>query len=115
MTTPRQSAGAPPFEDAAQDVLSSLRPRQRYAPPPQPLTEAEKAEAAKAEQAAQVCRFCIGYHPLPNTPGCPRIATFELDGDGNVKAATFFPGRKWAQGRVVFLEDLKEEDGDGER
>jgi len=116
VTTPRQSQGTPPFDAVAQDVIAQARgERPRYAQPPQiepPLTEAEKAEAEKAAKAALVCKFCLGFHALPNSPGCPRLASFTLNGDGVVIGGTYFSGTKWARGRVVFLADTKE-DGDG--
>jgi len=114
MTTPRQSQGAPAFDALAQDVIAEARgDRRRYVPPPQaepPLTEQEKAEAEKAARAALVCRFCLGFHALPNSPGCPRLASFRLDGDGAVVEGTLLGGTKWAEGRVVFLADVKEDD-----
>ena len=117
MTTPRQSQGAPPFDAVAQDVFAATRgERPRYVQPPQPeppLTAEEKTKAAELERLKQVCPLCVGIHPLPGSPGCPRLATFELDGDGKVRAGSFFPGRSWAKGRVVLYEDLKEDDGDG--
>lgn len=45
---------------------------------------------------------------MPGTAACPRLASFEIDGDGKVKAGTFWPGLKWAKGRVEFVEDLME-------
>jgi hypothetical protein len=92
--------------------------------PPRPqvpaLSGPERAEAeAAAKEREAVCVFCIGMHPLPNGPGCPRIASFELDGDGRVRSAAFWPGKRWAKGRVNFVEDafeggsVEEEAGDG--
>lgn len=118
MTVPQSARGAPPLEHIAREVLSEVAGRQgQYAPVPvaaAPLTDAEKAEAAKVEQAKNYCRFCAGVHAMPSTAACPRIASAELDGDGQVKSVTFWPGRKWAQGRVVFIEDLEERQDDGE-
>lgn len=106
MTTPG-GRGLPPLEHVAQDVLAAARqqPRQRFVPP---LTESEKAEAGKVEQARAYCTLCGAVHALPSTAACPRLASFELDGDGKVRAGTFFAGKGWAKGRAVFIEDLKE-------
>ena len=118
MTTPRQSQGAPAFDALAQDVIATARgDRRRYVQPPQaepPLTAEDKAKAAEIERLARVCPLCIGIHALPGTAGCPRLASFELDGDGKVRAGTFFEGKAWAKGRVILYEDLKEDDGDGD-
>ena len=118
MTHPQQGRGAPPLEHIAQEVLGEVAGRQRRAqlpPAAVPLSEAEKAEADKVADAKNLCSFCLGLHPLPNSPGCPRLASFELDGDGKVKAGTFFPGRRWSKGRVVLFEDTKEDDDDDDQ
>lgn len=119
MTTPGHGRGAPPFEAQAQDAIAAARGEQQrqrgYVPEPQPLTEDEKTAAAEIARQALWCRLCACVHPLPNTAACPRLASFELDGDSHVKAGTFWPGLKWARGRATPIEDLHEkEDGDGD-
>lgn len=110
MTIPRQSAGTPPLEDIAQDVLGAVRPRQR---PVLPMTAAEKAEAEQAEQKTPPCHLCLCYHALPGSPGCPRLTSFRTDGDGlKVLEGTFRTDRKWMD-RVVPVEDLRESGDDG--
>jgi hypothetical protein len=88
--------------------------------PPRPqvpaLSPQERAEAEQAER----CVYCAGIHAGMSTPACPRLASFELDGDGKVKAGTFWAGLEWAKGRVVLAEDAagdgtEEEGSDGER
>jgi hypothetical protein len=112
VTHPRQSAGQPPFEDAAAATIAAARGQQRRPVlPAQPLTEEDKAEAAKVAQAKLYCTLCGGAHAMPSTPACPRLSSFELDGDGKLKAGTFWPGLKWAKGRVALIEDLHEKDG----
>lgn len=112
------SRGPNPFDFAAAEAARAVQarlaaPRHPYPPP---LSEAEQEQAQKAaSDAAKVCRYCIGIHDQPNTPGCPRLASFKLDGDGKVTEGTYWPGTDWAQGRVIFTEDAHEqqEDGDG--
>ena len=112
MTSPgayQMGGSAPPFDRTAQDTLAAMQ--QRAQPPPyrRALTEEERAEAEEAaRQAEKVCRLCIAIHPLPNTPGCPRLATFKLDGDGLVVEGTFRADTDW-QARVVLLEDAHED------
>ena len=114
MTHPRQSAGQPPFEDQAAHSIAAVRGERRRPVPPPPLTEDDKAEAAKVGQAGLYCGLCGGAHAMPSTPACPRLASFELDGEGKLKAGTFWPGLKWAKGRVALIEDLHEkESADG--
>ena len=122
MTFPGQvqqmGGSRPPLEDEASRVLAAARQRMEPRPRPPVLTAAERKEAEDAaKEAAKVCPWCMGLHPLPGGPGCPRLASVELDGDGKIKAATFWPGRKWAKGRVTFVEDAfeDEESSDAER
>ena len=35
--------------------------------------------------------MCGGVHPAPNTPACPRLATFKLNPDGRIVEGTFWP------------------------
>jgi hypothetical protein len=112
------SRAGPMLENAAQDSIAAARGQVRYARPEGyeafPLSPAEKAEAQKAEaQHDPVCGLCGGYHYAPSTAACPRLASFELDGDGKLKSGTFWPGDKWAKGRVVFKDDTLEEDEPG--
>ena len=118
MSTPVQpgSRTGPALEQAAQDTLAATRPRPRFtAPPgyePVPLSAEERAEAQQ-DTDGRVCGLCAGYHHMPSTAACPRLASFDLDGEGKLKSGTFWPGTKWAKGRVVFKEDTLE-DGDAE-
>lgn len=107
MTTPRQSAGQPPFERAAADTLATVRGERRRPATPV-LTPEEKAEADKVELSKLYCTLCGGAHALPSTTACPRLASFELDGEGKLRAGSFWAGRRWAKGRVAFIEDLHE-------
>ena len=115
MTTPGVSRGQPPFDQTAQDAIAAARGQPRYVRPPEgyepfPLTPEEKAEARKPAARSGACFLCGCEHALPNTPACPRLASFEVDGEGRVKAGTFRPGKKWAKGLAVFIADLLEED-----
>jgi hypothetical protein len=103
--------GEQPFDTPAAQVMAQMRghlaPRQ---PHTRPLTEEERAEAeAAAREEAKVCRFCVGIHPLPNGPGCPRLLTFKLDGDGNVTEGTYRTDDAAWQARVILLEDAHED------
>ncbi len=112
MTTLGAGRGQPPLEGVAQDVLAQARQQSRHRPVP-PLTPAEKAEAGKVAAAKLYCGFCAGSHASPSTAACPRLASVKMNADGTVTEATFWPGRKWAKGRVVFIEDQVEVADDG--
>jgi hypothetical protein len=101
----------PPFEDEAARVLAAAR---RATVPQRPvLTQREKTEAQEAARQQRHCALCGGIHAMPSTAACPRLASFELDGDGKVRAGTFWPGKRWSKGRVLLAEDAHE-DGEEE-
>lgn len=123
MTTPgvpSAARGQPPLEQVAADTIQALRGTQRRFPPgyePHPLTAVERKEADKvAADRIPVCGLCGGHHYAPSTAACPRLASFELDAEGKLRAGTFWKGRKWAKGTVVFKADALEDEeaGDGD-
>ena len=103
--------GQPALEGPAQQVLSQFR---QHASSPQlyarPLTEQERTEA---QQQPERCLLCAGIHAGMSTPGCPRLASFKVDGDGKITEGTFWPGTEWAAGRVLFAEDVAEDGEEG--
>jgi hypothetical protein len=110
--------GEQPFDRSGADVIGAMRAalggQQPYH---RALTEQERSEA---QQQPQRCLLCAGIHAGMSTPGCPRLASFKLDGDGKITEGTFWEGTAWAEGRVIFAEDAAEESseeeaGDGER
>jgi hypothetical protein len=113
---PGGSRGGPMLEETAQAAIAAARgQRPRYPPGYEavPLDAEEKAEAEKAaRERDEVCVLCAGYHAQPSSPACPRLSSVELNNDMKIVKATFWPGRKWAEGRVVFKEDTLEGDGD---
>jgi len=119
MTTPggiqQYGGSAPPFESLGQQVLATARARMDPRSPQVPvLTPQERAEAEQAAAEQRNCLYCGGLHAGPSTPACPRLASFDLDGDGRVKSGTFWPGLEWAKGRVVLAEDVHEEGAEEE-
>ena len=73
----------------AQDRLGVLT-RSRFPLPVKTLSEDEKAEALKSAKD-DICLLCGGLHAAPNTPACPRVAAFELNGDGRLVKGSFWP------------------------
>ncbi len=143
MTTPGVpvSPGLPLLESPARDAIHAARSRMEALTrgslpfPVKDLSSEEKEEALKGA-AESTCQLCGGIHPAPNTPACPRIATFKLNGDGTLVEGSFWPEggvetvteirdgkvvsevrrtrREWNTDRVVFAADLaEEEDGEG--
>lgn len=53
---------------------------------------------------------CAGIHP-GDEMACPRLASFELDGDGNIRAGSYFADGSWDRSSVVFATDAAEEGG----
>ena len=114
--TPGQMGGGrPPLENAASSVLAAARgrmgPRHAYpqAAPPQKLTPEQQAEALDIISKGAGCRCCAGIHP-GDEMACPRLASFELDGDGNVRAGSYFADGSWDRSSVVFATDAAEEE-----
>ena len=135
------SPGFPGLEGPAQQAIRMARDRldvltrARFPLPVKALSEDEKAEALKSAKD-DICLLCGGLHPAPNTPACPRLATFECNPDGRIIKGTFWPDgmedsavdldaegnvigvhheqhRGYDASRIVFAADLAEED-DGE-
>lgn len=80
---------------------------------------------------------CASFHPGASTPACPRLATFELNGDGKVIKGSFWPdgatedaietdgegkvrtvthhrSSSWDTSRVVAVADVAEDEPEGE-
>lgn len=56
------------------------------------------------------CQLCGGIHAGLSMPACPRVASFELDADGQLKSATFWPDGEWISDGVYFASDAEEAD-----
>ena len=113
MQGPAANRGGPALEEAAQQAIAAARQQHPRFPPgyePAHLTDEDQAEAAKAKNDSKLCGLCAGVHALPSTAACPRLVSFELNGDGSIKSGTFRTDSKW-QSRVVLAEDLAEEGG----
>jgi hypothetical protein len=86
------SPGIPPFEQAAQSAIAQARARVEGFTRPRPiLTPEEREDALKAVDGKETCLFCGALHHGASTPACPRLATFELNGDGAVIKGSFWP------------------------
>jgi hypothetical protein len=122
MTTPGTPAshGRPLLETAAESAINAARERagigqQSRFPFPQrhKLTDAERRDATEAAKTA--CQLCGGLHAGPNTPACPRIRTFERDGDGKVVKGEFWQDGQYDAARILFVADaLDDEDGESD-
>lgn len=136
------SAGYPPLEHAALDAISAARSRigaltRGALPFPPPSLTAEEKESALKDAASAACRFCASLHPGASTAACPRLATFKLNGDGQVVEGSFWPSgasdeeyvlngknevmrvtvrrrSDWDTSSVVAAADLAEEEDEGD-
>lgn len=141
MTTPGvpASPGFPPLEHAAQAALHAAQQRLDAFTgrrPAFPMPREEREEALK-DAAQTACLFCSSFHPGASTPACPRLATFELNGDGKVVKGSFWPdgatesaietdgegkvraithhrSSSWDTSRVVAVADMAEDEPEGE-
>ena len=132
------SPGFPALDRTAQQAIHAAQSRLdvltrgSFPFPVKKLTDEEKEDALKSAKD-EICLLCGGLHAAPNTPACPRVASFELNGDGKLVKGTFWPdGMKdsvveldadgktvgvryeqhagWDTSRVVFAADLAEEE-----
>ena len=86
------SSGTPIFEDVARQAIHQARARVEAFSRPRPiLTPEEREDALKRAGEGETCLFCGGFHHGASTPACPRLATFELNGDGAVIKGSFWP------------------------
>jgi hypothetical protein len=86
------SPGTPIFDQVAQSAIAQARARvEGFTRPRPPLTPEQRQEALEAAEEGAACRFCAGLHAGASTPACPRLATFELNGDGAVIKGSFWP------------------------
>lgn len=72
------------------------------------LNEEDRAEARRifqADEANRICSFCGGIH----TRACPRVSSFELYENGNLKQATFWPADQWDDAFIIWPEDAYNE------
>jgi hypothetical protein len=136
------SPGFPPLEGVgqqairmAQDRLGVLT-RGQFPPPVKRLTEEEKEGVLKSAKD-EACYLCGALHAAPNTPACPRVATFKLNGDGVLIEGSFWPDSVtdsaiemngtgevitvthhrhvgWDTSRVMFISDAAEQGGEDE-
>lgn len=100
----------------AQVAMTEARRRIAILKQPKKLSEQERREASESIQSGGACRCCAGLH-AGDELACPRLATFELDGDGHLKAGSYWPPGKWETtktvvetDRVLFATDIEEDD-----
>lgn len=131
------SPGFPPLEHAAQSAIRAAQDRLGVLTRGNPFPQLPKEEREKAlEEAGETaCSFCASWHPGASTAACPRLATFELngdgkvvkgsfwpsgvtdsavelDGDGKVRAVTHHKSDQWDTSLVLRVQDAAEEDGE---
>jgi hypothetical protein len=65
-----------------------------------------------AEQFAKgdFCAFCGRIHAGLSTPGCPRVAACEMDGDGKVRSIQFWPDGEWDTSGTYSAADVETDD-----
>ena len=106
-------ASGPQF--LAREVIAQAR--QRVAPqkpliPPALMPKPERPELTDADRRALgdliaangACEHCGGIHAGLEL-ACPRLASFELDGDRKVRAGTYWPDGGYDTSRTIFAEE----------
>lgn len=109
MTMPQRTHAQLPLDIAAESAIAGAqRMLGGNSFPRLPLTQQEKQEARKVVQDGGVCLFCGGVHVGASTPACPRLASGKLNGDGAVVEFAYW--QEWNTDRVVFPEDIEEDE-----
>jgi hypothetical protein len=113
MSYPEATSGRhrSPILDASRARPETPRPAgPRFPRQPKHLSPEVRAEALEQFKSNQSCQFCGGLHAGLSTPACPRIASFELNADGAMSAATYWPSGDWDASEVIFSTDTEEPD-----
>ena len=114
----------------AQDRLGVLT-RGQFPFPVKKLSDEEKEDALKSAKD-DACYLCGAFHAAPNTPACPRVATFRLERGRQAGGRLLFPSAisdsavdldsegkvigvhhethvGWDTSRVVFISDVADD------
>src|SRR5690348_9727120 len=67
-----------------------------------------RADLSAAFDKGEYCTYCGGIHPGLSLPACPRIASFELDADGKMRAAAFWPDGEFDTTGIYFAADAED-------
>ena len=106
----RHAASATLSAARAVRPASGLPPRFTHQRPR--LSPERRQEILQGFTEGGFCPYCLGIHAgaALAVPGCPRIATFELDGDGKLRAAAYWPDGEWDASGVYFTADVEEDE-----
>jgi hypothetical protein len=58
----------------------------------------------------QFCSLCGGIHAGLSLPACPRVASFEMDADGQLRSAHFWADGEYDASGVYYARDAEEGD-----
>ena len=115
MTEPYSGTPASGPQFLAREVIAQARQRVQPQKPlipaalmPKPerpeLTDADRRALGELIAAKGACEHCGGVHAGLEL-ACPRLASFELDGDRKVRAGTYWPPGMWQDDRWVAAEE----------
>lgn len=110
--------GRPLLDPAAGAAIDSVRQRIGLDPghphppaPPaaQPLTDEDRRAADDLIKQGKTCRLCAGLHPGGEL-ACRRLAAFELDADGQLRAGSFWRDGEWDTSGVLFAAEVQDDE-----
>ena len=124
MTDPYSGTPASGPQFLAREVIAQARQRVQPQKPlipaallPKPerpeLTDADRRALGELIAASGACELCGGVHAGTEL-ACPRLASFELDGDRKVRAGTYWAPGSWQDDRWVAAEEASPPDPAGE-
>lgn len=88
-----------------------IRPQMRFRREHHPVSPDRRDEITGQFAEGTYCNLCGGIHPGLSVPACPRVASFELDADGKLRAATFWQDGDWDTSGTYFASDVEEDSG----
>lgn len=99
---------------AARAKIGTPRPSgPRFPRQPRRLGAELRQQIAEQFTEGAYCQLCGGIHAGLSMPACPRVASFELDADGQLKSATFWPDGEYDASGVYAASDAEAADEPG--
>jgi hypothetical protein len=94
---------------AARAKIGSPRPSgPRFPRQPRRLGAELRQQIADQFTEGAYCQLCGGIHAGLSMPACPRVASFELDADGQLKSAVFWPDGEYDASGTYAASDAEE-------
>lgn len=74
------------------------------------MSDDRREDVTKQFTAGDFCTFCGGIHAGLSMPACPRIAACEIDADGKIRYAEFWPDGEYDTSGSYSAADAETDD-----